>query len=106
MKFLFTFILASFFLASSAKKPDHLSISAGKNAGLEIRYTAKFKKNTTAVITVTNAEGKLMSTQTNALNNDNSIIYLSEAANLPEGTYTVQMKAGKKTIISQFVVWK
>ena len=108
MKFLFTLLAGTFFMLQASAKPFE-EIKLGTNHDskkVEIRFNSKYKKNTTAVVTVTNAEGNIVSTQSSELIRGENSISLNEALNLPEGTYTVKMVTKKKTYSTQFIIWK
>ena len=108
MKFLFTLLAGTFLmLSASAKTAEEIKLGTNRDSKkVEIRFNSKYKKNTAAVITVTNAEGKVVSTQSSDLVKGDNAICLCEALDLPEGAYTVKMVTKKKTYNSQFIIWK
>lgn len=108
MKFLFTLLAGTFLmLNASAKTAEEIRLGTNHDSKkVEIRFNSKYKKNTAAVITVTNAEGKVVSTQSSDLVSGDNSICLCEALDLPEGAYTVKMATKKKTYTSQFIIWK
>jgi hypothetical protein len=108
MKFLFTLLAGTFLmLQASAKNLEEIKLGTNHDSKkVEIRFNSKYKKNTAAVITVTNAEGKLVSTQSSDLICGDNNICLCEALSLPEGAYTVKMVTKKKTYTTQFIIWK
>ena len=105
MKFLFTFIFSLFIFAAVAGHPPRLRVIAARNSRVEIIYTSNFKAGTPAVFTVTNAEGKVISTQNSDLALGDNSVFLDPTLILSEGCYTVQMKAKKKVLVSRFIVW-
>lgn len=108
MKYIFTLLAASFLmLTASAKVAEEIKLGTNlESKKIEIRFKSKYKKNMPAVLTVTNAEGKIVSTQSSDLICGDNAICLCEALDLPEGTYTVKMIAKKKTYTTQFIIWK
>jgi len=94
-------------LNASAKRMEEIKMGTNHDSKkVEMRFSSKYKKSTAAVITVSNAEGTVMSTQSSDLACGNNNICLCDALDLPEGTYTVKMVTKKKTYTSQFIVWK
>ena len=69
MKFLLT-ISAIILVVSSVSAKSVEDIKLGTNITtkkVEVRFNSKFKKNTAAIFTVTNADGVIISTQTSQL---------------------------------------
>jgi hypothetical protein len=72
----------------------------------EIRYKSTRKKTNTAVLTVMNSSGTVLSTQNCSVIYGENNYCLCEALELGEGTYTVKMVSRKKTFTTQFIIWK
>jgi methionine-rich copper-binding protein CopC len=86
---------------------DGISISPnGKTAKIEIKFKSKASKTIVGTITIVNASGKVVSTQTTNLVNGENNIALADVATFEEGTYTVTMVAKKKKLSTKFIVWK
>ena len=108
MKFLFSLIIGAFlFSPAFAINADKIRVSSnGKTSKIELRFSSKSKRKQAAVFTVTNAEGKIMSTQNSDIICGDNAVCLCEALDLPEGTYTVTTVTKKKTYTNQFIIWK
>lgn len=106
MKFLFTLLLFLFVFATAfAVRSPRLRVVAARNARVEILYTSKFKETTHAVFIIINAEGKIIRTQNADLSFGENSVLLDGATVLAEGTYTVELRAKKKVLVSRFIIW-
>lgn len=109
MKILFTLLAGLFLTVSASATNIHDDFKLGTNKEtkkVEIRFESKSKKTIAAVLTVTDASGKVISTQNANLLCGSNAICLCDALDLSEGTYMVTMVAKKKTYSSQFIIWK
>ena len=93
--------------SASASTREDIKLGTNKETKkVEIRFNSKSKKTIAAVLTVTDASGKVISTQNANLIKGQNAICLCDALDFAEGTYKVTMVAKKKTYSSQFVIWK
>ena len=94
-------------LSASARPIEEIKLTSNSTSNkVEVKFKSKYKKNTPVVLTVINAEGKVVSTQSADVVKGDNTISLINALELAEGTYTVQMKSKKKTYTTQFIIWK
>ena len=105
MKFLFSLIFFLFIFSAFAGHPPRLRVIAARNSRVEIIYTSKFKDTTPAEFIVTNAEGKIVSTQHSDLSFGENSVLLDGATVLAEGSYSVEVKAKKKVLVTKFIIW-
>ncbi len=105
MKALLTIFISVFILSSAnATNFDGIKIGTTGKSSVEVRLTSK--KVTTATITVTNAQGVVVSTQTANITKGNNNISLADLTNLEEGMFTVTMVVKNETLTTQFMNWK
>lgn len=106
MKVVLTIFLSVFFLATaSANNSGDIKIgSNGKTSTIELRMQSK--KAASATITILNANGVVVSTQTANLVRGKNNIAMIDIASLEEGMYKVTLVSNKKTLTTQFMNWR
>lgn len=89
----------------NGEKKKAITLGSNRRSGeMLVRFTAK--KAGEASITILNEEGKIVLQQTNQLKSSYNAIPLKNAANLADGSYTVQMIANNETFATRFMIWK
>ncbi len=109
MKFILSIFFTFVFVA--AANADNLSdkIKIGSNAKtseLEIRYNSNSKRNITANVVITDAEGKAVGAFTCEIKKGSNAVCLHDALNLKEGIYTVKMTTKNKISSTKIVLFK
>jgi hypothetical protein len=105
MKTLFTIILSAFiFTAASANNFEGIKVGTTGTSSIEARFVAT--KATTATVTITNATGVVVKTQTVSLVKGNNSIALVDVTTLAEGTFTITLATDNTTTSTKFVNFK
>ncbi len=106
MKTVLTILLSAFFLTSAtANNSGDIKIGPnGKTSFLELRMQSK--KASVATITILNANGVVVSTQTANLVRGKNNLAMVDIASLEEGMYKVTLVSDKKTHTAQFMNWR
>lgn len=108
MKFFLTIFFSFVFVAvaHAANLSDKIKIgSNAKTSELEIRYNSNSKKNITANVIITDAEGKEVSAFKSEIKKGSNAVCLHNALNLEEGVYTVKMTIKNKISSTKIVLF-
>jgi hypothetical protein len=105
MKTFITIFVSIFLLYSSSTYAQNgIKIKTTGKSALEVSYTSK--KVTTAIITITNEAGMVITKQTSAVKKGANKILIADAAKLSEGTFLVSMVCNGKTETTKFINFK
>ena len=108
MKFILSIFFSFIFVATAIAGNLSDKIKVGSNAKtseLEIRYNSNSKKNTTANVVITDADGKEVSAFTCEIKKGSNAVCLHDALNLKEGIYTVKMTVNNKMSSTKIVLF-
>ena len=108
MKFIFSIFFSFIFVASADANNLSDKIKIGSNAKtseLEIKYHSNSKKNITANVVITDAEGKEVSAFKCEIKKGSNAVCMHNALNLKEGIYTVKMTVKNKISSTKIVLF-
>lgn len=105
MKTLFTSIVAILiFATASATNFEGIKIGTTGKSSIEAKFTSK--KATTAIITITNQTGVVISTFNVTLVKGDNTISLLDVSLIEEGTYTISLTSDGTTSSTKFINFK